>query len=121
MRDQPSILVVDDNEDLLRTLSLILKRSGYCVDTADDGLSAVDKFRMRHFDVALMDILMPRMNGVEAFRRIREIDPGARVILMTAYYEEELITMALSEGAHSAVYKPIDIGHMMGLIKEAAS
>ena len=59
MRDQPSILVVDDNEDLLRTLSLILKRSGYCVDTADDGLSAVDKFRMRHFDVASLFVRLP--------------------------------------------------------------
>ena len=121
MIDQTSVLLVDDNQDLLSTLSLILKRSGFNVDTAENGCSAVDKFRMRHFDVALMDIIMPQMNGVEAFKQIKEIDPETKVILMTAYYEEELINTALIEGVHSAIYKPIDIAHVMDVIKEVAS
>ena len=77
MTDQPTVLVVDDNEDLLETFSMILKRRGFNVETADDGASAVDKFREHHFDVTLMDIIMPNMNGVEAFRKIREMQPGA--------------------------------------------
>ena len=120
MTDQASILVVDDNEDLLETFSLILKRRGFSVDTAENGVSAVDKFKMHHFDVTLMDIVMPEMNGVEAFRKIREISPGATVILMTAYSEEELIKAALDEGAHGVVHKPIRIDQMIELIKEAA-
>ena len=119
MMDQTSVLVVDDNEDLLDTFSLILKRRGFDVDTAPDGVVAVDKFKTGHFDVILMDIVMPEMNGVEAFRRIREINPEAKVILMTAYSEEELIEMALNEGAHCVIHKPLRIDRMIKLIKEA--
>ncbi len=119
MKRQASVLVVDDNSDLVDTFSLILNRKGYNVDTAEDGLSAVDKYREQNFDVILMDIIMPRMNGVEAFRRIREINPGARVILMTAYYEEEQIKTALDEGAYRAVHKPVNIVQLMEMIGEA--
>ena len=118
MKEQARILVVDDNADLLRTLALILKRSGYTVDIAEDGVSAVEKFKSHNFDLALMDIVMPRMDGVEAFRRIRENKPGARVILMTAYSDDELIRSALDQGAYSTIYKPIDIAKMMNLINE---
>ena len=121
MTEPASVLVVDDNEDLLGTLSLILKRRGFSVDTAENGVSAVDKFREHYFDVILMDVVMPEMNGVEAFQRIREINPGAAVILMTAYSEEELIRMALSEGARRVVHKPIRIDQMIEMIKEIAS
>ena len=121
MTEQASVLVVDDNEDLLETLALILKRRGFNVDTAEDGVVAVDKFKMHHFDVTLMDIVMPEMNGVEAFRKIREMSPGARVILMTAYSEEELMKMAIDEGAHCVVHKPIRIDQMIEMIKEIAS
>jgi len=120
MTEDTSVLVVDDNEDLLETLSLILKRRGFSVDTAENGASAVDKFKEQHFDVTLMDIVMPEMNGVEAFRQIREICPGATVIMMTAYSEEELIQMAREEGAHRVIHKPIRIDQLIELIKEAA-
>ncbi len=119
MKEQASVLVVDDNTDLLDTFSLILKMKGYNVDTAGDGASAVDKFKRRPFDVILMDIIMPRMNGVEAFRKIREINPGARVILMTAYYEEEQIKTAMDEGAYRAVQKPVNVARLMEMIGEA--
>ena len=84
MTDAPTVLVVDDNEDLLDTFSMILKRRGFNVETAENGASAVDKFKEHHYDVTLMDIVMPEMNGVDAFREIRGIYPGAAVILMTA-------------------------------------
>ena len=119
MAEQAKVLVVDDNEDLLETLSMILQRRGFSVDTAFDGVSAVNKFEAGDFDVTLMDIVMPNMNGVEAFQKIREIDPEAVVILMTAYSEEELIRLAIDEGAHRVVHKPISIDKMLELIKEA--
>ncbi len=121
MNDELTILVVDDNEDLLDTFSMILKRQGFCVETADNGASAVNKFREHNFDVTLMDIVMPEMNGVEAFRKIRELDPEASVILMTAYSEEELIQMAKEEGARKVINKPIRIDQLIELIQEAAA
>jgi DNA-binding NtrC family response regulator len=121
MTNEPTVLVVDDNEDLLETFAMILKRRGFFVETADNGASAVDKFKEHSYDVTLMDIVMPEMNGVEAFRKIREMHPGASVILMTAYSEEELIQMARDEGADHVVHKPIRIDQLIEMIKEAAT
>jgi len=121
MTDQLAILVVDDNEDLLETFSLILKRRGFHVETAGDGIAAVDRYKEHAFDVTLMDIVMPEMNGVEAFRKIRELDPEASVILMTAYSEEELIQIAKNEGARKVINKPIRIDQLIDMIKEAAT
>jgi CheY-like chemotaxis protein len=121
MKYQPNVLVVDDNSDLLDTFSLILKRRGYNVDTANEGFAAIEKFKKYHFDVILMDVVMPGMNGVEAFRRISEIDPGVKVILMTAYYDESELRKALTNGVYQTVFKPVDIAQLMSLIKEAVS
>jgi len=121
MAKPTSVLVVDDNEDLLTTFSLILKRCGFNVDTAGNGAQAVAKFRAHHFDVTLMDIVMPEMNGVEAFLKIKEMCPQTTVILMTAYSEEELIKRAVDEGAHCVVNKPLRIDQVVALIEEAIS
>jgi len=121
MNDKLTVLVVDDNEDLLETFAMILKRRGFSVQTADNGVSAVDRFKEQSFDVILMDIVMPEMNGVEAFKKIKEIQPGASIILMTAYSEEELIQTAKDEGAHQIIHKPIRIDQLIELINEAAA
>lgn len=121
MHDEPTILVVDDNQDLLETFAMILKRRGFCVETAENGASAVDKFREQTFDVTLMDIVMPEMNGVEAFRKIKEMEPGAPVILMTAYSDEDLIETARTEGVNHIINKPIRIDQLIDLITRTAS
>ncbi len=120
MNEEPTILVVDDNEDLLETFAMILKRRGFSVETAGNGASAVNKFKEQNFDVTLMDIVMPEMNGVEAFRKIKEMQPGASIILMTAYTDEDLIQVAKDEGARRIIHKPIRIDQLIELINEAA-
>jgi two-component system response regulator HydG len=121
MSDELTILVVDDNEDLLETFAMILKRRGFFVETAENGLSAVDKFKKHSFDVALMDIVMPEMNGVEAFRKIKEMHPETSIILMTAYSDEALMQLARDEGARHIVHKPIKIEQLIELITAVAS
>ncbi|MCK4863243.1 MAG: response regulator [Dehalococcoidales bacterium] len=120
MSEEPTILVVDDNEDLLETFAMILKRRGFSVETAGNGASAVDKFKEQDFDVTLMDIVMPEMNGLEAFRKIKEMQPKASIILMTAYSDEDLIKTAKNEGVHRVINKPIRIDKLIELINEAA-
>ncbi|MBN1177352.1 MAG: response regulator [Dehalococcoidales bacterium] len=120
MKDEPTILVVDDNEDLLETFAMILKRRGFSVETADNGAAAVDKFKDQEYDVTLMDIVMPEMNGVEAFRKIKEMQPEASVILMTAYSDEDLIKTAKDQGARRIINKPIRIDKLIEMINEAA-
>jgi DNA-binding NtrC family response regulator len=120
MKNKPTILVVDDNQDLLETFAMILKRRGYHVQTAGDGLSAINKFKEQNFDVTLMDIVMPEMNGVDAFKKIKEIQPEAPIILMTAYSDEELIQNAKNEGVSQIIHKPIHIDQLIELINEIA-
>jgi CheY-like chemotaxis protein len=121
MSHELTILVADDNEDLLETFAMIFQRRGFSVATAADGLSAVDKYKERRFDVALMDIVMPGMNGVEASRRIKEMHPEAAIILMTGYSDEELLKAARDEGACYIVQKPVNIDRLIELVTEAAS
>src|SRR4030043_2470854 len=106
MSDNPTIFEVDDNQDLLETFAMIFKRRGFSVQTAGNGVLAVDKFKDQSFDVTLMDIVMPEMNGVDAFKKIKEIQPGASIILMTAYSDEDLIQSARDEGAHQIIHNP---------------
>jgi len=120
MKNKPTILVVDDNQDLLETFAMILKRRGYHVQTAGNGISAINKFKEQSFDVTLMDIVMPEMNGVDAFKKIKEIQPEAPIIFMTAYSDEELIQNAKNEGARQIIHKPIHIDQLIQLINETA-
>jgi len=115
-----TVLVADDNTDLLETFAQILERSGFLVETAASGVSAIDKCQKRRFDVALMDIVMPGMNGVEASRKIKEMHPGLVIILMTGYSDEALLKTARDEGVQYIVHKPIKIDRLIELIHKAA-
>ena len=121
MKDMVKILVVDDNSDLLNTFALILKRQGYIVDTAEDGRQAVLKFRTHQFDIVLMDVVMPNMDGIEALHQMKAIDPGPKIILMTAYCEEEQLQKVVKEGAYKALYKPINTAKLMSVLMEASA
>ena len=120
MQEEPTILVVDDNVDLLETFAMILKRRGFNVETAENGAAAVEKFREHTYDITLMDIVMPEMNGVDAFKKIKELEPGAPVILMTAYSDENLIETARTEGVNHILNKPIRIDQLIELITDTA-
>ncbi|MCP4701591.1 MAG: response regulator [Gammaproteobacteria bacterium] len=113
------ILVVDDNLDFCENLIDILELREYEVRAVHDGLQALEAVTEEHFDLVLMDIKMPAMNGVDAFKRIKEIDPLLPVIMMSAYALEELISEALREGAFSIIHKPFDFDKLFRIIDNA--
>jgi two-component system response regulator HydG len=119
MNQKINILIVDDNVSLCRTMALVLGRKGYAVTTAKDGRQAIERVKERPFDVIFMDIKMPLMDGVETYRRIREIRPEAAVMMMTAYAVEDLVQQALEEGAYGVIYKPLDVEKVVAVIEEA--
>ena len=119
MSQTASVLIVDDNASQHQTMSLILRRKGYAVATASDGPEAIEKVRQRLFDMIFLDIKMPLMNGVETYRRIKEIRPDAVVMMMTAYAVEDLVQQALQEGAHGILYKPLDIERVIAIVEQA--
>jgi CheY-like chemotaxis protein len=119
MEDKSRILIVDDNVSLGKTMSFVLGRKGYAVTTARDGPEAIERVRERPFDMIFMDIKLPFMDGVETYRRIKQIRPEAVVMMMTAYTVEDLVQQALEEGAYGILYKPLDIEKVIAVIEKA--
>ncbi len=117
MEKKASILIVDDNDSLCRTMSFVLEQKGYVATTVGNGLDAIDKVRETPFDMIFMDIKMPLMDGVETYRRINKVRPGAVVVMMTAYAVEYLVREALQEGAYGIIYKPLDLDKVVALIE----
>ena len=112
------ILVVDDEANMRTTLADILGDEGYEIDTAVDGLSAVEMCEQKSYDVVLLDVRMPGIDGVETFRRIRRHSEAVRVVMMSAYSMDELKRTALDEGAIAFLSKPLDIENVVGLIQD---
>jgi len=101
-----SVLVVDDAAFMRMMLRDILGGEGYVVHEAVNGRDAVEKYASVHPDLVTMDITMPEMDGLEAIRRIRREDPGARVLVVSAMGQQQLIVEALEAGALDFVVKP---------------
>lgn len=119
MGHEGSILLVDDNLSQCKTMAFILQRKGYQVTTAQDGPEAIALVEKNPYDIIFMDIKMPIMNGVEAYKRIKKIRPEVKVMMMTAYAVEDLIQEALQEGAYGIIYKPLDIEKVLSVILKA--
>lgn len=119
MEKKTSILIVDDDASLRKSLSFILKRKGFAVATAEGGLEAIEKVTKGPFEIIFMDIKMPQMNGVEAYRKIKKIRPEAVVVMITAYAVEDLVQEARKEGAHGILYKPLDVEDVLNSIELA--
>jgi DNA-binding NtrC family response regulator len=112
------ILIVDDQEGLRESMAGILAIEGYDISAVEDGFKAVELVRTVVPDVAFIDVRMPGMNGVEAFRALRKICPGIIVFLMTAYAEEGLVQQALDEGAYGCIHKPFEMERVLELLKK---
>jgi DNA-binding NtrC family response regulator len=113
------ILIVDDEHSMRVTLAAILRDEGYHVTTAATGEEALALCARENFGVVLMDVRMPGIDGVEAFRRIRRHQEGVRVILMTAYSTDALRDAALDEGVIAFLTKPLIVEKAIDLIREA--
>jgi len=116
---QPSILVVDDDVDTCRNLSDILTDLGHRVDVAHDGLSALALVRLKHYDVALLDLKMPGMDGLELYREIRQVRSDTVAIIVTAYAGGSTLEDALAAGAWQVLAKPVDFPLLLGLVGQA--
>ena len=105
MRESPRVLVVDDEPMVLDVLTRYLAREGFGVDTAEDGEAAMAKFEANHPDLVLLDLMLPRLDGLEVFRRIRDRNTTA-VIMLSAKGEETDRVVGLELGADDYITKP---------------
>jgi DNA-binding NtrC family response regulator len=101
-----TVLIVDDDRQMVRTLSDILRLHGWEVHDAYSGEEAIAAVEARNFTAVLMDVRMGGVNGVDAFRAMKRIRPHIRVVLMTAYSASELMAEAEREGALRKPFPP---------------
>jgi DNA-binding response OmpR family regulator len=113
-------LVVDDNRALAEDLGEILSAEGYEVHVFDDPLRVLAECDDLAFDVALLDVRMPRMDGVSLHRRLMEQHPHALFVLMTAYTEDDRIAQALSAGVRTVLSKPVVLPELLRVIGSPA-
>jgi len=117
-KTKPRILVIDDDEDIRKVLSEILKDKGYNADSAETGGEAIRKTWKKFYNLALIDIKLPDMNGVELLTKIRETKPKMRKIIITGYPTLKNAVEALNKGADAYIMKPLDIAKVLATIKE---
>jgi DNA-binding NtrC family response regulator len=113
------ILIVDDEESQREQLAGFLKKQGFSVVTAESGPQAMSLCEDKSFEVALVDLKMPGMDGVELLGKLRELNPEIQVIMMTAYGSVETAVEAMSLGAYHYVSKPINLDELKLNISKA--
>jgi two-component system response regulator AtoC len=116
---QERILVVDDEENLLHFLSKLLEGEGYRVETAGMGGKALEKAKEADFDLAILDIKLPDMDGVAVLRAFKEIVPAANVVLITAYGSVESAVEAMKAGAYDYIVKPFRAEEILKAVAKA--
>jgi DNA-binding NtrC family response regulator len=114
------VLIADDEPSMRTTLADILADNGFDVSTAENGEAAIEMCEQEAYDVVLMDVRMPGIDGVEAFRRIRQTLEGVSVILMSAFGDEDLKHDALRDGAIAFLDKPLKLETVIQLIADSS-
>jgi two-component system response regulator PilR (NtrC family) len=113
------ILVVDDDRGMQDVLDIMLSRAGYRVATADDGAAALDIIGKKKFDLVITDLKMPRVDGIDLLKGIKETAPGTAVILLTAFASGETALAAMREGAYDYVEKNFNVEDLLAIVRDA--
>jgi DNA-binding NtrC family response regulator len=110
--------VIDDEESIRRTVSIALERAGYAVDTAKDGKEAIQKAEAGFYNLALIDIRLPDMEGIQLLTALKETTPRMVKIILTGYPALQNAVSAINEGADAYLIKPVNTNELLKIIKE---
>jgi len=116
---RPNILIVDDEENVRFFLQEVMNREGYDVTLAENGTIAIEKAKKGEFDIILLDLRMPDINGIEVLEEIKKINPALIVIIITAYGTKQIAYDAIKKGAYDYFSKPVDIDELRIVVKRA--
>jgi two-component system, NtrC family, response regulator AtoC len=112
------ILVVDDDETIRKTMKAILEDEGYIVDLAGTGKEAIQKTHEKIYDIALLDIRLPDMEGVELLEKMKDNVPKTRKIMVTGYPSMQNAISSLNKQADAYLLKPVDVEKILQTIRE---
>ncbi|MGD0450442.1 MAG: response regulator [Candidatus Bathyarchaeia archaeon] len=112
------ILIVDDDENIRNTMKAILEDEGYIVDLAATGNEAVQKTERVAYNLALLDIRLPDMEGVELLKLMKDATPRTRKIMVTGYPSMQNAIIALNKNADAYLIKPVNVEKLLNTVKE---
>jgi DNA-binding NtrC family response regulator len=115
------VLLVDDEEEFVRALAKRLKARGLNVEFTGDGKSAVEKLKQSDFDVIVLDLAMPGIDGLETLRRLRKVDPDIQILLLSGHGSIKSRVEAMKEGAIDFLEKPAEFKELLVKIQEASA
>jgi DNA-binding NtrC family response regulator len=118
MDKHPRILVVDDDETIRTTMKIILQDEGYIVDLAATGKEAIQKTQENTYNVALLDIRLPDMEGIELLKLLKDGMPRTRKIMVTGYPSMQNAISALNKNADAYLLKPVDVEKLLNTVKQ---
>ena len=118
MENRARILVVDDDETIRKVLVTILEEEGYTVDVAESGKEAINKSAEKSYNLALIDIRLPDMEGTEVLTRIKDTVPKMRKIIITGYPSLQNAVEAVNRSANAYIMKPFDMNKVLETISE---
>jgi two-component system response regulator (stage 0 sporulation protein F) len=115
------ILVVDDEQSICLLLQDVLTRFGHSVTTCQDGATGLELAQQHRFDLVFLDIRMPGMGGLEALKRLRDLQPDATFVMITGFAKDDIIDEALQSGASACLCKPFSLSQVKKLLDDIAS
>jgi len=118
MNDKIKILVIDDDPEIRYTFETLLSAEGYDVEVAETGMEAIKKTKERRFNIALIDINLPDINGIQLLTMLREGTPKMRKIIVTGAPTLPNAVEAVNKKANAYLIKPVDVPQMLEVLKE---
>lgn len=118
VESKKTILVVDDDKSILRTFTRILQKSGYEIEVAETGKEAIEKAENHNYDLALIDIRLPDMDGTDLLARLKQQLQQTVKIMITGFPSLETGVKALDEGADAYLVKPVKPQELLMLLEE---
>jgi DNA-binding NtrC family response regulator len=118
MGETARILIIDDDENIRKVLATILEDEGYDVESVDTARKAIEKTKRNFYNLALIDVRLPDMEGIELLTRMKDTTPKMRKIIITGYPTLQNAVEAVNKGADAYVLKPFDMEKVLKQIKE---
>jgi two-component system chemotaxis response regulator CheY len=119
MSEKKRVLIVDDSEVMRELISDILEKNGFEIaGTASNGIEALDQYSKLKPNMVTMDIVMPREHGIDAVKKIIDLDNSARIIVISGLYQKSLVVDALEAGACDYLIKPFEPNELVDALKK---
>jgi DNA-binding NtrC family response regulator len=117
MGENARILIIDDDENIRKVLTAILEEEGYAIESVDTGKKAIERSKRKAYNLALIDIRLPDMEGIELLTKMKDTTPKMRKIIITGYPTVHNAVEAVNRGADGYIMKPFDVEKVLKTIE----